>query len=134
MTITTSTQATLAIIKTHSLSTEEALVIAAHRGIEDLPTSEDVDSILNAVGAPMNEKQLKRHFEDKGLKIADIVREMNLAFPGITANAADQMLRQLIAGQRWYPRYAQWLKDKYNVTVAKPAYIQPIRERMRLVA
>lgn len=82
----------------------------------------------------MNEKQIKRHFEDNGLKIADVAREMNKQFTGITEGSADVMLRQLIAGQRWYPVYAQWLTETYGVVVDKPAYLLPVRERMRQAA
>ncbi len=82
----------------------------------------------------MNEKQIKRHFEDNGLKIADVAREMNTAFPGITEGSADVMLRQLIAGHRWYPVYAKWLTDNYGVIVDKPAYLLPVRERMKAAA
>lgn len=82
----------------------------------------------------MNEKQIKRHFEDRGMKIVDVAREMQAAFPSITAGSADVMLRQLIAGHRWYPVYADWLKAKYGITVNKPAWLKPIRERMRQAA
>lgn len=82
----------------------------------------------------MNEKQIKRHFEDHGLKIADVARTMVEAFPGIAEASADTMLRQLIAGQRWYPVYAAWLSDEYGVTVDKPSYMLPVRERMKLAA
>lgn len=82
----------------------------------------------------MNEKQIKRHFEDNGLKIADVAREMQTAFPDITIGSADVMLRQLIAGNRWYPIYAQWLFESYGVTIDKPAHIAPIRERMMRLA
>lgn len=82
----------------------------------------------------MNEKQIKRHFEDNGLKIADVAREMNKQFTDITEGSADVMLRQLIAGHRWYPVYAKWLEDQYGVTVDKPSYLLPVRERMRAAA
>lgn len=82
----------------------------------------------------MNEKQIKRHFEDRGLRITDVAREMNQAFPDITPGSADVMLRQLIAGHRWYPVYADWLKATYGVSVNKPAWMKPVRERMKLAA
>lgn len=82
----------------------------------------------------MNEKQIKRHFEDMGLKIVDVARQMNKAFPDITPGSAEVMLRQLIAGHRWYPVYAAWLKRRYHVTVNKPDWIKPVRERMRQAA
>lgn len=82
----------------------------------------------------MNEKQIKRHFEDKGLKIVDVAKEMHKAFPTITEGSADVMLRQLIAGQRWYPVYVKWLKKKYNVIVDEPTWIKPVRERLRMAA
>lgn len=82
----------------------------------------------------MNEKQIKRHFEDNGLKTADVAREMNKAFPDITPGSADMMLRQLIAGHRWYPIYAKWLTDNYGVIVDKPTWLLPVRERMRVAA
>lgn len=82
----------------------------------------------------MNEKQIKRHFEDRGMKIVDVAKAMQAAFPTITPGSADVMLRQLIAGQRWYPNYANWLEENYGVTVNKPSWLKPIRERMRQAA
>jgi hypothetical protein len=82
----------------------------------------------------MNEKQIKRHFEDRGMKIADVAREMNADFPDITPGSADMMLRQLIAGHRWYPVYADWLLTMYGVKVNKPSWLKPVRERMRRAA
>ncbi len=82
----------------------------------------------------MNEKQIKRHFEDMGLKITDVAHQMQAAFPSITIGSADVMLRQLIAGQRWYPVYAQWLKDAFGIKVEKSSTILPVRERMRRAA
>lgn len=82
----------------------------------------------------MNEKQIKRHFEDMGLRITDVAKAMNEQFTGITPGSADVMLRQLIAGHRWYPVYADWLQQKYGVTIDKPTWLLPVRERMRLAA
>lgn len=79
----------------------------------------------------MNEKQIKRRLEDNGLKIADVARELNKDFPDITPGSADMMLRQLIAGQRWYPVYADWLLVNYGIRVDKPSWLKPVRERMR---
>jgi len=82
----------------------------------------------------MTEKQIKRYFEDKGMKISDVAREMHKDFPSIKESSADLMLRQLIAGHRWYPNYAEWLKRRYKVTVEKPAWLKPVRERMKAAA
>ena len=82
----------------------------------------------------MNEKQIKRHFEDLGLTIRDVAAKMHKAFPDITSGSAEVMLRQLIAGHRWYPRYAAWLKKRYHVEVEKPEWLKPVRERMRKLA
>lgn len=82
----------------------------------------------------MNEKQIKRHFEDRGLRIVDVAKELNDAFPDITPGSADVMLRQLIAGARWYPTYANWLKERYDIVVNQPMRTLPVRERMRRAA
>lgn len=82
----------------------------------------------------MNEKQIKRKFEDMGLKIADVAREMQAAFPTISEASADVMLRQLISGERWYPNYANWLNKKYRVTVDKPQPFASVRQRMKIAA
>lgn len=82
----------------------------------------------------MNEKQIKRHFEDRGLRIVDVAKELNEAFPDITPGSADVMLRQLIAGHRWYPTYANWLRERYNIVVNKPSWMIPVRERMKQAA
>ncbi len=81
----------------------------------------------------MNEKQIKRKFEDDGLKIRDVAKQMQEAFPTITEGSAEVMLRQLIAGHRWYPVYADWLKSTFGVVVNKPLTV-PVRERMRRAA
>lgn len=82
----------------------------------------------------MNEKQIKRFFEDRGKKIADVAREMNADFPGLTPGSADVMLRQLISGHRWLPVYAEWLRRKYKITVERPDAFRPVRERMKAAA
>lgn len=82
----------------------------------------------------MNEKQIKRHLEDHGLKISDVARKMHEAFPTITIGSADVMLRQLISGTRWYPVYASWLQREYKITIDKPAWLIGVRERMRRLA
>lgn len=81
----------------------------------------------------MNEKQIKRDLEDRGLKIADLARDLSAAFP-VTNKSADSMLRELIAGKRWFPVYAKWLKTKYRITVDKPDWMKPVRDRMRQAA
>lgn len=81
----------------------------------------------------MNEKEIKRHLEDKGLKIADLARKLEEDYP-ITIKSADSMLRDLIAGKRWFPVYANWLKKNYGITVNKPAWLLPVRERMKIAA
>lgn len=82
----------------------------------------------------MNEKQIKRHFEDLGLKIADVARELIKDHPGVKESSADMMLRELIGGRRWYPVYAAWLKSRFGITVDRPAWLRPVRERMRQAA
>lgn len=82
----------------------------------------------------MNEKEIKRNLEDRGLKVADLARHMQRDFPSISVSSADNMLRQLIAGQRWYPNYARWLNDNYSITVDQPLWLRPVRERMKLAA
>lgn len=81
----------------------------------------------------MNEKQIKRKLEDDGLKIVDVAAAMHDAFP-ITRGSAEVMLRQLIAGQRWYPVYASWLERTYGIAVDKPTWMLNVRDRMRLAA
>lgn len=81
----------------------------------------------------MNEKQIKRKLEDRGIKVVDVAARMADEFP-IKRNSAEVMLRQLIAGQRWYPAYADWLKANYGITVDKPSWIKPVRERMKQAA
>lgn len=78
----------------------------------------------------MNEKEIKRHLEDNGLRVADLARDLSAEF-GVSEKNADTMLRQLIAGGRWYPRYAAWLKENYGVIVNRPAWAMPVRERLR---
>ena len=81
----------------------------------------------------MSETQIKRTLEDRGLKIIDVARHMAKEFP-ITEGSAETMLRELIAGTRWFPVYAGWLEDNYGVTVNRPASARPVRERMRQAA
>lgn len=81
----------------------------------------------------MDEKQIKRKLEDEGLKVADLATEM-AAEHGIKVTSADNMLREMIAGRRWYPVYAAWLQNKYAITLVKPQWLMPVRDRMRLAA
>lgn len=81
----------------------------------------------------MNEKQIKRKLEDDGLKVVDLAVEIADAFD-VKRKSADNMLRDLIAGRRWYPVYAAWLQENYEITVEKPEWLKPVRERMRLAA
>lgn len=83
----------------------------------------------------MTEREIKRHLEDNGFRIADLAVELQKQFGGVsTIQSADTMLRQLIAGHRWYPVYAKWLGDNYGVIVEKPSWLRPVRERMRQAA
>lgn len=81
----------------------------------------------------MNEKQTKRFLEDKGKKVADLAREIAAEF-GVTEKSADSMLRELIAGRRWFPVYAKWLDKNYGIKIEKPSWLKPVRERMRAAA
>jgi hypothetical protein len=81
----------------------------------------------------MTEKEIKRLLEDRGLRVADLAREVEAEF-GVTIRSADSMLRELIAGRRWFPVYAAWLKKNHGITVEKPAWLRPVRERMRVAA
>lgn len=81
----------------------------------------------------MNERQIIEKLKDQGKKVADLATELAAEY-GVKETSADNMLRQLIAGQRWYPVYATWLKNNYGVTVEKPSWLLPVRERMRLAA
>lgn len=78
----------------------------------------------------MNEKEIKRSLEDKGLRVADLARDMSKEFD-VSEKNADVMLRQLISGARWYPRYADWLSDKYGIVVNRPQWLRPVRERLK---
>ncbi|MFZ1699966.1 MAG: hypothetical protein WAU71_04030, partial [Pyrinomonadaceae bacterium] len=61
----------------------------------------------------MNEKQIKRKLEDRGILVTDVAAAMHEAFP-ITRGSAEVMLRDLIAGRRWYPVYVDWLASEYG--------------------
>lgn len=82
----------------------------------------------------MTEKEIKRKLEDDGYRVVDVAREMAKDFRTITEGSAETMLRELIAGRRWFPVYAAWLQKKYKVTVIKPDWARPVRERMRQAA
>lgn len=81
----------------------------------------------------MTEKEIKRNLEDNGYLVADVARHLASEF-SITEGSADTMLRELIAGRRWFPKYAKWLKSNYKVIVEKPEQFKPVRERMKISA
>jgi hypothetical protein len=81
----------------------------------------------------MTEKEIKRKLEDDGLKLVDVASQMAEQFP-ITKGSAETMLHDLLAGRRWMPKYAEWLRDTFGVTVEKPKWIKSVRERMRVAA
>lgn len=81
----------------------------------------------------MNENEIKKHLIDHGLKVSDLATEMAKTF-NLEKTSADSMLRQMISGQRWYPRYADWLRETYNITINKPEWAKPVRERLKLQA
>jgi hypothetical protein len=82
----------------------------------------------------MTEKEIKRKLEDDGFRVIDVARHMARDFTSITEASAETMLRQLIAGSRWFPVYAAWLQRTYGVTVDRPTWARPVRERMRQAA
>jgi hypothetical protein len=82
----------------------------------------------------MTEKEIKRKLEDDGLKVVDVARALSKQFPQVGERSAETMLRELIAGRRWFPVYAEWLKRKYGVEVNRPSWLKPVRERMRQAA
>lgn len=81
----------------------------------------------------MTEREIKRKLEDDGFRIIDVARHMQTQFP-ITVKSSESMLRDLIAGRRWFPIYAEWLEQNYGTPVDKPDWVQPVRERMKQVA
>lgn len=82
----------------------------------------------------MNEKQIKRRLEDNGFRVADVARHLQKDFPAITERSAETMLRRMIAGQGWYPRYAEWFAENYGIVISRPAWLRGVRERMKLAA
>lgn len=81
----------------------------------------------------MTEREIKRKLQDQGHKLVDVAEEMAKRFP-IKQSSAETMLHDLLAGRRWMPTYAAWLKRKYGVVVVKPDWIKNVRERMRVAA
>lgn len=81
----------------------------------------------------MNERQIKRKLEDDGKRISDLVRDLEADFP-ITLGSANTMLRDLIAGKRWFPVYAKWLEKKHGIVVDVPKPYRDVRERMKIAA
>ena len=81
----------------------------------------------------MTEKEIKRKLEDDGFRVIDVARHLAREFP-VTNGSAETMLRELIAGRRWFPVYADWLKRNYKVIVEKPLWAKPVRQRMRQAA
>ena len=63
----------------------------------------------------MNEKEIKRKLEDNGLKVIDVAREMQKAFP-ITIGSSEVMLRDLIAV--FVNEVHRWLDDIRAAIVA----------------
>lgn len=81
----------------------------------------------------MSEIQIKRFFQDRGLRLVDVARRLAESFP-VKETSAEVMLHQLISGHRWYPVYADWLRDTYGVSIEKPKRLKPVRERMQKLA
>lgn len=81
----------------------------------------------------MTEREIKRKLEDNGIRVVDVARDMAKAFP-ITEGSAETMLRDLIAGRKWFPVYADWLRKNYSVIVERPSWMKPVRERMKIAA
>lgn len=79
----------------------------------------------------MNEKQIKRHLEDRGLKISDVVRSLQEENPTLSKRYLDTAIRNLIAGRQWLPVYAEWMKATYGITVDRPLWLQSSRKRMQ---
>lgn len=83
----------------------------------------------------MNEKQIKRHLEDRGLMIKDLALDLVADHPHVKFHSAYQMLLELIGGRKWYPIYAEWLKRKHKIAVDRPPWTLSARERrMKLAA
>lgn len=81
----------------------------------------------------MTEKEIKRKLEDDGFRVIDVARHLAKDFP-ITVGSAETMLREMIAGRRYFATYAEWLKTNYSVTVNKPEGYKTVRERMKQAA
>lgn len=81
----------------------------------------------------MTEREIKRKLEDDGYKIVDVAQKMAQAFP-IKAGSAETILHDMLAGRRWMPVYADWLKSTFGVVLQKPEWIKGVRERMRIAA
>lgn len=82
----------------------------------------------------MNELNAKRKLEDQGIKIADVVRHFQTDFSTLSPNYAKKVIYGLISGKEWYPVYALWFQNNYNIEIQKPFWALPVRERMKLQA
>jgi hypothetical protein len=82
----------------------------------------------------MTEKEIKRHLEDRGLKVSDVVRAVQEANPTLSERYLDTAIRNLIAGRQWLPVYAKFLEATFGIVVDRPVWAQNVRERMRLAA
>ncbi len=81
----------------------------------------------------MTENENRQILINKGLRLVDVAEAMHLRF-GITVKSANVMLQHLLSEQRWYPVYAKWLAETYGLQIERPAYLRPVRERLKLQA
>lgn len=82
----------------------------------------------------MTEKEIKRKLEDDGFRVVDVARHLAVEFPTISEKSAETVLREMIRGDRYIQKYADWLKTNYEVVIEKPKSAKPVRERMKIAA
>ncbi len=77
----------------------------------------------------MNEKQIKRTLEDRGLTIADVVRKAVEEMPGKAESTVNTGIRNAISAKQNLPVYRDFIFREFGISVDAPPNA---RQRMQM--
>lgn len=81
----------------------------------------------------MNLIEIKTTLMKQGLTTADVVRKLCEEYPDVQENSMRTMIDDIFKGHRYYPRYVNSLRQ-FGITINRPEWLKPVRDRMKTAA
>ncbi len=79
----------------------------------------------------MTPRQNAIRLMDIGKRVADLARELHELYPDVKEESLWTMIDNMIKCRDFYPRYAEYLNEKYGFNFSRPEHKQPAREMLK---